>query len=245
MPVLNLEKGKIEVKNKDSTKAELVIFGEITSNKWSDDEIEPKDVKELLDEIKDKDLDIYINSPGGSVFAGLAIHNMLARHKGYKKIYIEGYAASIASVIAMAGDEIIIPENAYLMIHKAWGLAIGNADDLRERANLYERLDSTIANAYMSKAKEGVTEEKFLELMKAESWFNGKEAQEYFNLTLGEGNNTTACLEGELYKNYKLPKELKTKVQEQKQIENNKENDDFGSSEMDIAKAKLKLLIEL
>lgn len=245
MPVLNLEKGKIEVKNKDSTKAELVIFGEITSNKWSDDEIEPKDVKELLDEIKDKDLDIYINSPGGSVFAGLAIHNMLARHKGYKKIYIEGYAASIASVIAMAGDEIIIPENAYLMIHKAWGLAIGNADDLRERANLYERLDSTIANAYMSKAKEGVTEEKFLELMKAESWFNGKEAQEYFNLTLGEGNNTKACLEGELYKNYKLPKELKTKAQEQKQIENNKENDDFGSSEMDIAKAKLKLLIEL
>lgn len=243
MPVLNLEKGKLEVKNKGEKNAELVIYGEITSDKWYENEIEPQDVKDLLNEIGDKDVDIYINSPGGSVFAGLAIYNMLLRHQGFKRVHVEGYAASIASVIAMAGDEIVIPENAYLMIHKAWGVAVGNADTLRERADLYERFDSTIANIYLSKAKEGLTEEKFQSLMKDETWFNGKEAQEYFNVILGEGNSTKACLESDLCKNYKLPKDLKM---ENKVIEKPKEEkDDFGTSEMEIAKAKLSLLLEI
>ena len=137
MPVLNLDKGKLEVKNKAENKAELIIFGEITSSRWANSDVIPSDVNNLLNEIGENDaLDIYINSPGGSVFAGIAIYNMLARHKGYKRVFVEGYAASIASVIAMVGDEIIVPENAYLMIHKAWGFAIGNADDLREQADL-------------------------------------------------------------------------------------------------------------
>ncbi len=138
----------------------------------------------------------------------------------------------------MVGDEIIIPANAYLMIHKAWGCAIGNSDELREKAEIYERLDKTIANTYLTKAKENITEEKFLELMKAETWLSGKEAQDYFNVILGEENKASACLEGDLYKNYRLPKDLEKK----KEIKN---KSDFGTSEMEIAKAKLNLLIKI
>ncbi|MGL5655900.1 MAG: head maturation protease, ClpP-related [Fusobacteriaceae bacterium] len=243
MPVLNLEKGKLEVKNKSTEKAELIIFGEITSNRWGENEVEPQEIKDLLEEIGDKDLDIYINSPGGNFFAGMAIYNMLARHKGKKTVYVEGYSASIASVIAMVGDEIIIPANAYLMIHKSWGVAVGNADELRESADIYARFDVTIAGAYLTRAKEGVTEEKFLELMKAETWLNGKDAQEYFNVTLGEENIASACFDGDLYKNYKLPKELEKGAQvENKVIQ---PQDDFATCEMELAKAKLNLLINI
>lgn len=236
MAILKLKAGKLEVKNKAEDKVELTIFGEITSSKWDENDTEPQDIKFLLNEIGDKDIDIYINSPGGSVFAGIAIYNMLKRHTGYKKVIVEGYAASIASVIAMAGDEIIIPANAYLMIHKAWGVVIGNADELRKKVDLYERLDTSIANAYLSKATEGMTEEKFLELMKNETWLNGKEAVKYFNVTLDEENQVAACLDGKLYKNYKLPKDLKMK---NKPIEKPKD------IEEEIAKAKLSLLLEI
>lgn len=234
MPILNLKKGKIELKNKDEV-AQLVIYGEITSDKWGDNEVEPKEIKDILDEIGEKDVNIYINSPGGSVFAGVAIYNMLKRHKGHKKVYVEGYAASIASVIAMAGDEIIVPKNAYLMIHKAWGFCVGNADDLREQADLYERMDSTIVGIYMEKVKEGVTEAKLSELMKAETWLNGSEAQEYFNVTLGEENKIAACLDGDLYKNYKLPENLKIERVEDKKAQEELEN----------IKAKLRLSINI
>ncbi|WP_047395996.1 head maturation protease, ClpP-related [Cetobacterium sp. ZOR0034] len=246
MPVLNLDKGKLEVKNKAENVAELIIFGEIASSRWSNSDVIPSDVNNLLSEIGEGDaLDIYINSPGGSVFAGIAIYNMLARHKGHKRVFVEGYAASIASVIAMAGDEIIVPENAYLMIHKAWGLAIGNADDLREQADLYERFDTTIANAYMTKAKDGKTFDEFLELMKAETWFDGFTAQDYFNVTSTEAVDIAAFLDGELCKNYKIPQNLlmnNIKAKDEKETDIQK---DFGSFEIELAKAKLNLLINL
>lgn len=244
MSVLKLEKGKLEVKNKVEGKSELIIFGEITSSKWSENETEPKDIRDLLEEIGDKDLDIYINSPGGNVFAGMAIYNMLVRHKGKKNVYVEGYAASIASLIAMAGDEIIIPYNSYIMIHKVWGMAMGNSDELRETADLYERLDVTIASAYSSKGKNGTNNEKFLELMKAETWLSGKEAQEYFNTTLGQENNVKACLVGDLYKNYKLPKDLEEINTKINNVVESKKNKNEKQS-MELAKAKLNLLLEV
>ena len=250
MPILNLDKGKLEVKNKAGNTAELIIFGEISSNRWSNSDVLPSDINDLLSEIGENDaLDIYINSPGGSVFAGIAIYNMLARHKGHKRVYVEGYAASIASLIAMVGDEIIIPENAYLMIHKAWGFSMGNADDLREIADMYERFDNTIANAYMTRAKAGRTLEEFLDLMKAETWFNGFEAQDYFNVTLGEENKMAACLDGDLYKNYKLPQEFLLKNMNRAKIEKIETKDEaietLEVNSTNKLKAKLNLLINL
>lgn len=208
MSVLKLKSGKLEVKSKSKGRSELIIFGEIMSSKWNESQTEPQEVKDLLDEIGDDDLDIFINSVGGNFFAGIAIYNMLKRHKGHKRVFVEGCAASISSVIAMVGDEIIIPANAYLMIHKSWALVSGNADLLREKAAQFDRFDTIMAQAYLDKAIEGITEEKIIELMKAETWLQGVEAQAYFNVTLEEASDAVASLDGDLYKNYNLPKEF-------------------------------------
>src|SRR3712207_1077741 len=114
--------GKIEIKNQTEDKAELYFYGDIVSETWQSYWFEedkcPQDVSDFLKELENsKDVDIYINSGGGSVFAGIAIYSMLKRHKGKKIVHVDGLAASIASVIALAGDEVIIPSYANFMIH--------------------------------------------------------------------------------------------------------------------------------
>src|SRR5690625_4825000 len=114
-------KKSLAIKNQTNDKAELYIYGDIISGdwKWEDSDVTSTEVRDFLKDIEDvTHLDIYINSGGGSVFTGMAIYNMLKRHKAHKRVIVDGLAGSIASVIAMAGDEIIIPSNAYLMIHK-------------------------------------------------------------------------------------------------------------------------------
>ncbi|MGL6063757.1 MAG: head maturation protease, ClpP-related [Fusobacteriaceae bacterium] len=243
MSVFKFEKngkvaGNFEIKNVTEKKAELVIYGEIVTRAWDSSDVEPADVKKFLDEIEGKDLDIFINSPGGSVFAGITIYNMLKRHTGYKKVYIDGLAASIASVIAMAGDEINIPKNAYLMIHKAWGFVCGNADKFRENAEIFDRLDGTLKTIYLEKALEGITEEKFEELMKAETWLNGEDAKKYFKINILEEKDIAAAINSEICLNYKLPSELKI-------ISNEKKENNLEKEKINIAKAKLLLTLEL
>lgn len=239
-----INNGYLDVKSKVKGKSELIIFGEITSNKWAEEEVDPSEVRELLETIDtDDDLDIYINSIGGNFMAGIAIYNMLQRHKGHKRVFIEGVAASIASVIAMVGDEIIIPANAHIMIHKSWNLVCGNADMLREKAEQFDRFDSIMAQAYLTRAIEGITEERFLELMKAETWLQGVEAQAYFKVKLDEASDVVACLDGGLYKKYKLPNEFLKSNFQPKAMKNKK--DDFGTSEMENLKAKMRLELEL
>lgn len=125
-------------------KAELHFYGEIVCDeweKWSDLDTCPEDVLNYLSKIENsKELDIYINSGGGSVFAGLGIYNILKRHKGRKTVYVDGLAGSIASIIAMVGDEIIVPSNSFLMIHKPLCGVCGNANDMREMADTLDRI---------------------------------------------------------------------------------------------------------
>ena len=176
-------------------KAKLIIYGEISSDKWDETEITPNEVKELLDSVKNKDLDIFINSSGGNVFAGLAIYHMLKRHEGKKTVYVDGIAASIASIIAMAGDEIHIPKNAYLMIHRSWICTAGNKNDLLDIIAMLEKTDLNMADIYYEKALEGVTSEKILELMDNETWLTGKEAQSFFKIIADGDNKAAACLD--------------------------------------------------
>jgi len=119
-------------------------------------------------------LNIYINSGGGDVFAGQAIYSMLKRHPAQKKVYIDGLAASIASVIAMAGDTVCMPRNAMMMIHKAWTMAIGNANDLRKLADDMDKIDESILTTYQ--AKTGLEPEKLIEMVNAETWLTAEEA---------------------------------------------------------------------
>lgn len=164
-------------KAKDKDTGELMLYGDISSSTWWGDEVTPKDFKKDLDALGDiKNLNIYINSGGGDVFAGQAIHSMLKRHTANKIVYIDGLAASIASVIAMAGDKVIMPKNAMMMIHNAWTIAAGNKEDFRKLADDMEKIDESIVTIYTDKT--GITTEEIKTLMEAETWFTAEEAVE-------------------------------------------------------------------
>lgn len=119
---------------------------------------------------------VRINSPGGDVFDGMAIYNALQSHKGTVTTRIESLAASMASVIAMAGKKVQAYDNAMLMIHNAWVLAIGSQYELREIADILEKIDTNILNIYYEKSKTGKRE--LADMMKAETWMTATEAKE-------------------------------------------------------------------
>lgn len=159
----------------DKHEAELYFYGEISDTSWDGDEVTPQAFKKDLDRLGDlSNLDIYINSLGGDVFAGLSIYNMLKRQSAHTRVHVDGIAASAASVIAMAGDEIIMPRNAMMMIHNAWTLTGGNADKLKATAEKLDRIDGTLAQIYSDRT--GLSTETVRDMMARETWMNGDEA---------------------------------------------------------------------
>lgn len=197
-------------------KAELHFYGEIVCDeweKWSDLDTCPEDVLNYLSKIENsKELDIYINSGGGSVFAGLGIYNILKRHKGRKTVYVDGLAGSIASIIAMVGDEIIVPSNSFIMIHKPLCGVCGNANDMREMADTLDRIEEGLINTYKTKLKDNVNIETIKAMVNAETWLTGEEASKYFNITVTEANKMIAKVDTNLLNSYKnVPENLKTK----------------------------------
>lgn len=214
--------GFMEIKNQTSTSAELYLYGDIMSyalsedyKKYYPDDKCPKDVKDFLDEIGEvENLDIHINSGGGSVFGGIAIYNLLKSFKANKTVYIDGIAASIASVIAMVGDKIIFPKNATFMMHKpsnSYFWTMMNADDLRKDADILDNCQKAIVNTYMEKVKDGVTRETIESLVNDTTWLIGEEAEEYFDFDIQEGIEAAACTSDffEIYD--KTPDNLKKK----------------------------------
>ena len=140
----------------------------------------PDAIKNFLAEANGKDLNIYINSGGGSVFAGIAIYNMLKRYQGKKHCFVDALAGSIASLFPFVdSDKPTIPKNAYLMIHKPWCDCEGNANELRKMADTLEAIEAGIWSIYEEHLAEGVTIEQIKELMEAETWLSGEEAAKY------------------------------------------------------------------
>ena len=121
-------------------------------------------------------IDLRLNSPGGSVFDAVAIYNALQRHDGTITVWIDGVAASAASSVAMAGDEIVMPANAFLMIHDPSGLVMGTAADMREMADTMDKIAGGMVRGYA--ARSGRTEEEIAALMAAETWFDAEAALE-------------------------------------------------------------------
>jgi ATP-dependent Clp endopeptidase proteolytic subunit ClpP len=134
--------------------------------------------KAFLDELKAlgpvAELTLRINSPGGSVFDGVAIYNALKRHDAAITVWIDGLAASIASMIAMAGDEVVMPENAMLVLHDPSGLVAGTASDMRATADALDRMKAGMVAAYRDKSGRDSTEIEAL--MAAETWLSAQEA---------------------------------------------------------------------
>ena len=179
----------LSVKNETLTSADLFFYGDIVSDwwgAWNDTDQYPEAIREFLKGCEGKDLNIYINSAGGSVFAGIAIYNMLSRHKGFKTVHVDGMAASIASVIALAGDRVIVPSNAFLMIHKPWAECTGNADDCRKMADDLDAVEAGILNVYKAHLAENANIEDIQRMVAEETWLNGEEAAKYFAVETGE-----------------------------------------------------------
>lgn len=142
-----------------------------TSAEYFKDELESrKDITRI---------NLYINSYGGSVFEGTAIYNQLKRHPAHKTVYIDGFACSIASVIAMAGDEIIMPKNTMMMIHNMWMCAVGNAAELRKAADDLDAINAAGRQAYLDKAGNKLEELTLAEMMDKETWLTAEQCVEY------------------------------------------------------------------
>lgn len=122
-------------------------------------------------------LTVNLFSYGGDALEGLAIYSMLSRYDDKVKVVVDGLAASAASLIAMAGDEIIMPESSFLMIHEAWGLGVGGANDLRHEADLIDRVTSAYCQVYVQRS--GLSEDDVRSLMTQESWLTAAEAVEF------------------------------------------------------------------
>ena len=122
-------------------------------------------------------INLHIHSPGGEVFDGIAIYNQLKNHSATITVYIDGLAASMASVIAMVGDTVIMPKNAMIMIHKPWGVSWGDANDMREYADLLDKLENVLIPAYV--AKTGKTTEEITAMLEQETWLDGDECVEH------------------------------------------------------------------
>lgn len=208
--------GSIEIRNRTEESADLCFFGDINSEslgewqKYYPEDKAPQDVQEFLNQLDGvSKINVHINSGGGSVFGGIAIYNILKRYNAEITVYVEGLAASIASVIAMVGDRIIIPSNAQMMIHKPSTVAWGNADEMRKQADVLDGCQKVILNTYMEHVKEGVTAEEINALINAETWKNGEEWQEYFEIEVGEKSLAAAC-ESDYYDKYtNIPDKLK------------------------------------
>lgn len=202
----------LQIKNQTETSADLYFYGDIVSSwwgAWDDTDQYPSAVRDFLKNAEGKDLNIYINSGGGAVFAGMAIYNMLKRHNGFKTVYVDGVAASIASVIALAGDRIIIPSNAYLMIHKPWTIAVGNADDLLNMIEMLDKVEEGIINVYADHLADGVDIETIKEMVAKETWMTGDEAARYFNVEVGPPLEAVAYSGEMLDKFRNAPQQLK------------------------------------
>ena len=136
--------------------------------------ISPSQVSNILNDDNDDDVAVDIASDGGDVFAASEIYTLLKKYSGKVTVNIEGLAASAASVIAMAGDQVNISPTAQIMIHKAWGSVDGNADEFAHQATVLSGIDESIASAY--EAKTGMKKADLLNLMSQETWLTAQEA---------------------------------------------------------------------
>lgn len=154
---------------------ELMLYGDISNDSWWGDEVTPQQFKEDLDALGNIDtLNVFINSGGGDVFAGQAIHSMLKRHPAKVNVYVDGLAASIASVIAVAGDTVYMPANAMLMIHNPYTISIGNANEFRKLADDLDKISESLIAAYQGKT--GLETDGIKQMMDNETWMTAEEA---------------------------------------------------------------------
>jgi len=162
------------IKASDENDNTIGIYDPIGYDYWDDSGVTAKRISAALRSLDGADVVVNINSPGGDVFEGLAIYNLLREYKGHVTVRVLGVAASAASFIAMAADEIQIARAGFFMIHNAWTGLRGNRNDLRETADFLEQIDDTIADIYH--VRSGLSMDELKADMDKERWINGRDA---------------------------------------------------------------------
>lgn len=175
MNILSLPRAKtpkwFDIQKASADSADVYLY-DIIGDPWTG--TDAKAVVAQLDALKTKKINLRINSPGGYVNEGNAIYNALRRHPAEVTTYIDGMAASIASVVAMAGRRIIMAANSTMMIHDPWTIIAGNSRDLVKEAAVLDKLKETIVGTYV--ARTGIEGVKVAQMMADETWFTAQEA---------------------------------------------------------------------
>lgn len=224
-----MNKEWLKIKN-NANITEIYINGDIESDTENDGFLElfglkdtniyPKNIAEALKGAEE--VHVHINSYGGDVFAGVAIANILKNHKGKTIAYIDGLAASAASIIAFGCNEIVIPSNAYLMIHRVSCGMFGNTDDFLRQIEVMEKIEEGIINSYIEKAIEGVTREQIKDFMFNETWFTGDDTAKYFNVTVDKSAKYLNYVDTKQKFN-KIPSEILNNIREVEKLKEQKE----------------------
>lgn len=154
----------------------ISIYDVIGLDYWTGEGVTAKRIAAALRAMGDGPVTVNLNSPGGDMFEGLAIYNLLREHKGEVTVKVLGLAASAGSIIAMAGDKVQIARAGFFMVHNSWVLASGNRNDLREIADWLEPFDAAMTDIYV--ARSGMEAKTVAKLMDAESWIGGSDAIE-------------------------------------------------------------------
>lgn len=152
----------------------ISIYDVIGEDAWTGEGVTSKRIAGALRKIGARDVTVNMNSPGGDFFEGISIYELLRQHPARVTIKVMGLAASAASIIAMAGDEVQVSEVGFMMVHNAWAVAIGNRHDFRDAAATLEPFDDAMAGLYAARA--GVDRAQAAAWMDAETWFNGAKA---------------------------------------------------------------------
>ena len=181
------------VKAEESTEAEIMLYDEIGF--WW---IQAKEFVRELQGIDAETIHLRINSPGGDVFDGLAIFNALRAHSAKIIVHIDGLAASMASIIALTGNEVRMAENAFFMVHHPWAFTLGNAADHRKRAELLDKIAGSLIDTYVQAS--GAEKDQVVSWMDDETWFTAEEAVDAgFADAVEDGANVEASFDLSLY----------------------------------------------
>ncbi|SQC57677.1 ATP-dependent Clp protease proteolytic subunit [Listeria newyorkensis] len=218
----NMKKKFWEMKQSaNKNEADIYIYGEIVAYKWDDGDTTAASFHNDLKALGDVEIiNLHVNSPGGSVFEGIAIGNMLKAHKATVNAYVDALAASIASVITASCDVVYMYSNSMQMIHHPWMGCRGNAKDFRKTADDLDAIAQASIITYLNKSNGKLNEEQIVEVMDNESWISAIQAQEYglCDIILGE-NQIAAALSTDLFEKYQnVPEQFRQVIQNNQQV---------------------------
>ncbi len=193
------------IQNKAGNSADIYIFDEIGTYG-----VTAQDFISEIKGLKDMPINLRINSLGGDVFDGMAMYNVIKRREAKTTVYIEGIAASIATIIALGADEVVMAENSLFMIHNAWGGASGEAKDMRKTAETLEKITSELTDIYVKKT--GLSYDAVAQMMDEETWLNAEEAYKLrFIDTISDSIKVAAKYDVSKFKNI-TQEEIKNKL---------------------------------